>query len=324
MTALKIFRESSTESESRGSQSSMSSKFRNSIPSPQFPAEPGRYVLYVNYACPWAHRAIIALGLKGLEHVIQMVEADSRDPTHGWVFSGAKGPDCDPIYGVKYVKELYLRADPNYTGRITVPMLWDKTTETVVNNESSDILRILFEAFDAFLPSERTEAYKGPAAFIPGHLKRDIDVLNAWVYDSVNNGVYKIGFAGTQAAYDEHVTRLFQSLDRLEAHLTQNDHYPYLFGTYITDADIRLFTTLIRFDVVYYPLFKCNLKMIRYDYPRLHDWLRRLYWSEGPETAGGVFKRTTRFEDIKFGYSSFFAAGNRIVPIGPLPHIAPL
>lgn len=167
-----------------------------------------------------------------------------------------------------------------------------------MNNESSEIIRMLFDAFDEFLPAEKREINKGDAALIPRHLETQIDILNTWVYDTVNNGVYKAGFASSQASYDEHVTKLFQSLDRLEYHLAESDHQPYLFGSYITEADIRLYTTLIRFDVAYYPLFKCNLKMIRYDYPRLHAWLRRLYWSEGPETAGGVFKQTTLFDAV--------------------------
>ena len=157
---------------------------------------------------------------------------------------------------------------------------------------------MLFEGFDSLLPPEHREVNKGVAAFLPTHITAEIDKLNAWVYDTVNNGVYKVGFATSLPCYKEHVGRLFQSLDRLEDHLSQPKHYPYLFGQYITEADIRLFTTLIRFDVAYYTYFKCNLKMIRRDYPRLHAWLRRLYWSEGPETCGGVFKDSTRFDVV--------------------------
>ncbi|KAF2181697.1 glutathione S-transferase [Zopfia rhizophila CBS 207.26] len=301
----------------------MPSKFRSFIPSERFPAERNRYVLYVNYCCPWAHRTVIVHALKGLEDVIQLVEVDARDSSRGWWFSGQRGPAQDPLYGGKYMRELYLKADPQYNGRITVPLLWDKKHETIVNNESSEIIRIFFEAFDEFLPPEKREVNKGDAAFIPKHLTNEIDELNAWVYDTVNNGVYKTGFASTQSAYDEHVAKLFESLDRLEYHLQESQHYPYLFGDHITEADIRLYTTLIRFDVAYYTLFKCNIKMIRTDYPRLHAWLRRLYWDEGPETAGGAFKRTTFFAEIKRGYSSV-AAGNGIVPAGPVPYILPL
>jgi putative glutathione S-transferase len=157
---------------------------------------------------------------------------------------------------------------------------------------------MMCNAFDDLLPHDQREARKGHALLIPPHLRSAIDEMNAWVYDTVNNGVYKVGFATSQAAYDAHITQLFQSLDRLEHHLSQPSNHPYLFGRSITEADIRLYTTLVRFDVAYYPLFKCNVKMIRLDYPRLHAWLRRLYWSEGPETAGGVFRKTTHFDVV--------------------------
>jgi len=168
-----------------------------------------------------------------------------------------------------------------------------------VNNESADIVRVLISGFDHLLPEQQRETSKGPAALIPNNLQNEIDELNSWVYDTVNNGVYKIGFATSQAAYDEHVAKLFQSLDRLEHHLSQPEHHPYLFGRYMTEADILLYPTIIRFDAAYYTLFKCNIKMIRRDYPRLHDWVRRLYWSEGLETAGGAFKRSTHFEVVR-------------------------
>lgn len=171
-----------------------------------------------------------------------------------------------------------------------------------MNNESTDIIRIMISAFDHLLPPERREANKGPAALLPRHLESEIDELNSWVFDTVNNGVYRIGFATSQAAYDEHTKKLFLSLDRLEQHLSEPKHHPYLFGQHITEADIRLYTTLIRFDVAYYPLFKCNIKMIRLDYPRLHEWLRRLYWDEGPETAGGAFRRSTQFDVVSIPY----------------------
>lgn len=156
----------------------------------------------------------------------------------------------------------------------------------------------MISGFDHLLPIEQREANKGPAALIPDSLRSEIDELNSWVYDTVNNGVYKIGFATSQATYEEHITKLFQSLDRLEHHLSEPGHHPYLFGHYITEADILLYTTIIRFDAAYYTLFKCNVKMIRMDYPRLHAWVRRLYWSDGPETAGGAFKNSTHFEVV--------------------------
>jgi putative glutathione S-transferase len=167
-----------------------------------------------------------------------------------------------------------------------------------VSNESSEILRMFFDGFDEFLPPHQREVNKGVAAFRPSHLLTEIDKLNAWVYENINNGVYKAGFASSQAAYDEHVTKLFDALDRVEHHLSESSHQPYLFGDYFTEADIRLYTTLIRFDISYYTLFKCNLKMIRLDYPYIHTWLRRLYWNEGPDTAGGIFKKTTLFAEV--------------------------
>lgn len=299
------------------------SKFRNFIPSELFPAEKDRYVLYVNYGCPWAHRTIIVWLLKGLDQVIQLVELDARDPVKGWYFSGVRGPDKDPVYGAKYMREFYMKADPNYSGRITVPVLWDKKHATIVNNESSEIIRMFYDSFDAFLPPRYREQSKGDSALFPPHLEHSIESMNEWVYDTINNGVYKTGFAGSQAAYDEHVTNLFQSLDRLEAHLGEPGHHPYLFGQYITEADIRLYTTLIRFDVAYYTLFKCNLKMIRMDYPRLHAWLRKLYWDESEMTNGGAFKTSTNFPVIKAAYANV-AGGNAIVPAGPVPYILPL
>jgi putative glutathione S-transferase len=163
---------------------------------------------------------------------------------------------------------------------------------------------MLLDAFDPLLPPELREADKGIAAFRPAYLTAEIDALNAWVYDTVNNGVYKVGFATSLQSYNDHLTQLFQSLDRLETHLSQPKHYPYLFGQYITEPDIYLFTTLVRFDMAYYPFFKCNLKMIRRHYPRLHAWLRRLYWSDGPETCGGVFRSSTHFDAVSTASSS--------------------
>lgn len=167
-----------------------------------------------------------------------------------------------------------------------------------MNNDSSDITRLLLSAFDHHLPAHQREANKGATAFIPPSLTSEIDELNSWVHSTINNGVYQVGFATNQTTYNGHIARLFQSLDRLECHLSQPGHSPYLFGQHITEADIRLYTTIVRFDVVYYTLFRCNTKMIRLDYPLIHAWLRHLYWNEGPETAGGVFKKTTHFDVV--------------------------
>ena len=168
----------------------------------------------------------------------------------------------------------------------------------MVNNESSEIIRMFYTEFDALLPESLRENSKGNKSLLPVHLQKDIEAMNAWVYDTINNGVYKTGFATTQEAYEEHVHPIFASLDRLEEHLGQPGHNPYLFGDHITEADIRLYPTLIRFDVAYYTIFKCNLKMIRHDYPRLHEWLRRLYWDESERTNGGAFKKTVDFQAV--------------------------
>lgn len=178
--------------------------------------------------------------------------------------------------------------------------MWDKKKETIVNNESSEILRMFYTEFDAFVPKDRTEAVR---PLFPKALQADIESMNEWVYNTVNNGVYKTGFATTQEAYNEHLATLFESLDRLEKHLKDTGG-PYLFGEHITEADIRLYTTLIRFDVAYFTIFKCNLRMIRYEYSLLHDWLRRLYWDNGVESNRGAFKKTTDFEQVSpFGGS---------------------
>ncbi|EON65448.1 hypothetical protein W97_04686 [Coniosporium apollinis CBS 100218] len=301
------------------------SKFRNTIePAADvpFPAVKDRYVLYINYGCPWAHRTNITRCLKGLQDIIQLVEVDARKPDLGWFFSGRTGPDSDPLYGGKYLRDLYERAEPGYEGRTLVPTLWDKEKETIVSNESSEIIRMFYTAFDHLLPEDKREEAKGKAGLFPEHLRNDIEAMNEWVYDTVNNGVYKTGFASTQEAYEQNVFPLFKSLDRLEEHLSKPEHQPYLFGEHITEADIRLYPTIVRFDVGYYTLFKCNLKMIRHDYPKLHDWVRRLYWDESERTNGGAFGKTTRFDAIKRGYAS--ATGSKVVPAGPLPDMLPL
>ena len=170
--------------------------------------------------------------------------------------------------------------------------------ETIVSNESSEIIRMFYTEFDAFIPEPLRESAKGDKGILPSHLQKDIEAMNDWVYDTINNGVYKTGFAATQEAYEDNVYPVFASLDRLEEHLGQPGHSPYLFGDHITEADIRLFPTLIRFDVAYFTIFKCNLKMIRYEYPRLHAWMRRLYWDESERTNGGAFKKTVNFQAV--------------------------
>ena len=170
--------------------------------------------------------------------------------------------------------------------------------EKIVSNESSEIIRTFYTEFDAFIPSHLRESTKGSKGLFPAHLRAEIEAMNEWVYDTINNGVYKTGFATTQAAYEEHIYPIFKSLDRLEEHLGKPGHQPYLFGENITEADIRLYPTIARFDVAYFTVFKCNLKMIRYEYPRLHKWLRQLYWDESEKTNGGAFKKSTVFHTV--------------------------
>ena len=214
-----------------------------------------------------------------------------------------------------------------------MPCLWDKKTHTIVNNESSEIIRMFYTAFDDFLDPHLREANKDEAGLYPAHLRSEIDSMNEWVYNTINNGVYKCGFAASQEAYDSNIYPMFKSLDRLEAHLGDAAHQPYLFGEHITEADVRLYTTLARFDVAYYTIFQCNLKMIRHDYPRLHRWLRTLYWDTSDKTNNGAFKNTTFFEVYKYGYLR--AKGRQthggedvgwtvVIPRGPVPDMMPL
>ncbi|KAF5578264.1 glutathione S-transferase [Fusarium pseudocircinatum] len=244
----------------------------------------------------------IATSLKGLDNIIELVEVDDIDPgpDKGWFFSGRFGPPRDPATGVHYLRELYQKSDPTFSGRVTIPVLWDKETSSIVNNDSADIIRILYTAFDEFLPLTFRESEKKTAGLFPHHLRDEIESMNTWVSDTVNNGVYKCGFASTQEAYDENIYPLFKSLDRLELHLARSEFEgPYLFGKHITEADIRLFPTLIRFDVGYYMLFKLNLGMIR-----------------------SAFKKTTNFDRMKYGYNK--VKGDAITPAGPKPDIHPL
>lgn len=196
----------------------------------------------------------------------------------------------------------------------------DVIAETIVNNESSEVIRMFYNEFDAFIPEPLREATKGDAGLFPAHLRDEIEETNTWVYPDLNNGVYKTGFATSQAAYDSAVTTVFAALDKLETHLIQRQT-PYLFGANITEADIRLYPTIIRFDVAYHTIFKCNLKMIRYDYPKLHEWLRRLYWDESERTRG-AFRSTVDFQAYKEGYTN--AIREKVVPIGPAVGIMPL
>ena len=232
--------------------------------------------------------------LKGLESIIDVYLLHMIMGPDGWYFSGEGGSlSEDPLHGFKKLKQLYLKADPDYTGRYTVPVLWDKKADVLVNNESSEIIRMLYAEFDHLLPEHQREANRPGGGLYPEALRGEIDALNDWVYNTVNNGVYKAGFARTQDSYDEHVRTLFASLDRLEAQLAGHGK-PFLLGAHLTEADVRLYTTLARFDVAYHSVFMCNLKSVRHDYPRLHAWLRRLYWDKDESGAvRAAFHRTT-------------------------------
>lgn len=239
-----------------------------------FKAEAGRYHLYVSLACPWAHRTLIMRALKGLEDMISVSVVHPLMKEHGWTFAEGDGVVPDPVGDADYLYEVYLAADPDYSGRVTVPVLWDKETGTVVNNESSEIIRMFNSAFDG------VGAKAGD--YYPLELRAEIDEINDLVYDNVNNGVYKAGFATKQEVYDQEVANLFEALDELEERLEGSE---YLVGDQLTEADIRLFTTLVRFDPVYYGHFKCNHRHIR-DYPNLWRYTREIYNMDGvPETV---------------------------------------
>ena len=266
-----------------------------------FAAESGRYHLYVSYACPWAHRALIVRALKGLQDHIGVSVVHPLMLENGWElrdgFAGATG---DPLYGFDKLYQLYLKADDNYTGRVTVPVLWDTHRETIVSNESSEIIRMLNTSFDTL----------GAASgnYYPASLKSEIDAINERVYHDVNNGVYKSGFATSQDAYDEAVTTLFARLDELEQRLAEQR---YLVGNTLTEADIRLWTTLVRFDPVYVTHFKCDRKRIS-DYPNLQGYLKDIYQLEG-------VAETVNLEHIRHHYFCSHPTVNPhgIVSIGP-------
>ncbi|MEM1289143.1 MAG: glutathione S-transferase family protein [Pseudomonadota bacterium] len=266
-----------------------------------FKAEAGRYHLYVSYACPWAHRTLIFRKLKGLEDMISYDVVSPLMYQHGWVFGGEPGDGgSDSLFGVERLYEIYQRADAQYTGRVTVPILWDKTTDTIVSNESSEIIRMLNSAFDA--------AGARAGDYYPEALRAEIDQINERIYHGLNNGVYKSGFATTQAAYEEAVSVVFDVLDEVEDRLSQQR---YLVGDQITEADWRLFTTLVRFDPVYVGHFKCNHKRIA-DYPNISGYLRELY--QWPGVA-----ETVSMDHIKRHYYMSHETINptRVVPTGP-------
>jgi putative glutathione S-transferase len=265
--------------------------------STEFRAEPGRYHLYVSYACPWAHRTLITRALRGLEEAISVTVVDPKMSDDGWSFD-AREPD--PLLGATFLRELYLRAQPRYSGRVTVPVLWDKRTSTIVNNESRELMRILDTEFEGCAQNHSSLA--------PPELRAKVDETLDAIYPVINDGVYRAGFAGTQSAYEHACRALFTALDHWEGVLgTQR----YLCGSVLTEADIAMFTTLLRFDVVYYAHFKCNVRRIQ-DYPNLWGYLRDIY--QMPDV-----KKTCRLDQIKVHYywSQTTVNPTRVVPLGP-------
>ena len=265
-----------------------------------FKAEAGRYHLYIAYICPWASRTLMARALKGLEDIISVSVLNPRLSEQGWQFGDFRGSDSDGLNGATYMHELYAQVTRDFTGRATVPVLWDKKTKTIVNNESADIIRMFNTAFVDLVDS-------GPN-LVPAATASEIDSLNEYIYSDLNNGVYQAGFASSQEAYEEAFEKVFNALDSLEERLA--DGRKFLFGDAFTESDIRLFVTLIRFDVAYHGLFKCNRNMIK-EMPKLHDYMHRILALEG-------IKRTVNIEHIKAGYYSIKALNpTGIVPVGP-------
>lgn len=269
-----------------------------------YPAEAGRYHLYVSWACPWAHRTIIARRLEGLEDVVGMTAVDPVRDERGWAFRDGDGFSRDPINGFQFLSEAYHATDPNFRDRYTVPVLWDTKTKRIVSNCDDDILRMFGTEFGAF-------AKPGPDLY-PAEHRVEIDELNDWIYHRINNGVYKAGFATTQRAYEISAHRLFEALDEMEARLAQRR---YLVASHPVETDWRLFVTLVRFDAVYVGHFKCNLRRIA-DYPNLGGYLRDLY--QVPGVAD-----TVKIDQIKLHYYYTHEEINptRIVPIGPELHL---
>ncbi len=268
--------------------------------SSDYPSAKGRYHLYVSWACPWAHRTIIVRSLRQLEHVVGMTVVDPIRDDRGWAFREGPGHTIDSLNGFKLLSEAYKATDPNFQSRVTVPVLWDSETKNIVSNSDDDIMRMFNQVFHPFT--------KSSIDLYPRDLRQEIDELNAFIYEKVNNGVYRAGFATSQDAYEQSVTELFDALDHLENRLSTQR---YVFGQRITETDWRLFVTLIRFDAVYHGHFKCNIRRI-VDYPNLFEYLKDLYQQEGINT-------TVKFDHIKRHYYMTHDDINPtgVVPLGP-------
>lgn len=290
-------------------------------PDGPFKPEKDRYRLYIGLFCPFAHRANLVRHLKGLQDVIPLTvvkpypKGDEETGWPGWQFPSTDdeypGANPDPLFGAKYVHELYFKADPQYKGRYSVPVLWDTKTGTIVNNESAELLRDLQTGFDSILPED-----KAKLTLYPEHLRSKIDEISAWMQRDLNIGVYKAGFARTQEAYDKNVPVVFAALNKLESIIAENGG-PFILGKELTELDVRAYATLVRFDTVYVQHFKCNLGTIRHDYPQINNWLKNLYWNV-PE-----FRETTEFKHIKENYTKSHSDINpfAITPMGPWPDV---
>ena len=282
------------ERNTKGSYNRATTSFRNWIGDNDFPAEAGRYHLVVAHACPWAHRTLILRALKGLEAVISVAFAEPLMLDNGWVLADGG----DPVTGAQYAHQVYAQAAADYSGRCSVPIFWDKQSKTIVSNESSEIIRMLNTAFDHLATKSLPDLY-------PEDLRADIDAVNQVVYENINNGVYRTGFATSQESYEGSYNKLFQALDEMEARLESRR---YLTGTHITEADWRLFATLVRFDAVYVGHFKCNRQRIA-DYPNLSNYLRELYqWPGIAETV-----------DIPRTKQHYYGSHLAINPFGVVP-----
>ncbi|KAL0243967.1 hypothetical protein I308_105230 [Cryptococcus tetragattii IND107] len=308
------------------------SSFRNAIqPGGQFPPEKGRYHLYVALGCPWAHRSLIVRQLKGLEDFIGVSVVHPHLHEGGWHFTTPEaaanpapvsqhsddsfpGATQDHLFGYSHLSKIYYKANSDYNARFTVPVVWDKVEGTIVNNESSEVIRFFNSAFNELLPEGKAKNLD----LYPEELRKEIDELNEWVYHDINNGVYKTGFATTQEAYEKAVIPLGKALDRVNERLS--DGREFLVGGRLTEADIRLYTTVVRYDPVYHSHFKCNIGSIRHDYPHVNRWLKNLYWNYP------AFKDTTNFDHIKelYWYSQVNLNPTRIVPLGPKHNVEPL
>lgn len=309
---IRMARSSIDETSESGAFTRTPSAFRSVIsrdPNAPFPAESGRYHLYISYACPWACRCLSYLKIKGLDNVIAFTAVKSKwertkdgDEHMGWAFPASEteepGAEPDPLYGARSIRQLYELASANYTGKYSVPVLWDKKLKTIVNNESSEIIRMLNSEFNDMAENAALDLY-------PPHLQPKIDEINEWIYDRINNGVYKCGFAKKQGPYNEAVGKLYEALDRCEEILSKQR---YICGNLLSEADIRLFVTLIRFDEVYAVHFKCNKKLIR-EYPNLLNYIKDIFQIPGMSS-------TVNMDHIKRNY---YGSHPSIDPLGIIP-----